>query len=311
MKKQTYAVIGSGALGGLYGAMLARAGHDVHFLLHRDYGHVSTQGLTIESIWGDFHLPNVLAHPSADTIPPVDVTIVALKTTQNHLLVDLLPPPTREGGVVFVLQNGLDVEQQSVEVVGKERVFGGCCFLCSNKIGPGHIRHIDFGKIVFGQYGEISDVMTDKGKRICAELNAAEVDAQFADDLAVVRWRKLMWNIPFNGLSVVLNASTKSLMDNVEACQLSDAIIREVHAAAAACGVEVPDAAIEITLENTRKMKPYDSSMRLDYLNKRPMEVEAILGNPLRVAQTFGHEMPRVEMLYQQLKYLDACNANL
>jgi len=298
-------------LGGLYGAMLARGGHDVHFLLHRDYGHVSTHGLQIESTWGNFHLSSVLAHPSADTIPPVDVTIVALKTTQNHLLVDLLPPPTREGGVVLVLQNGLDVEQQSVDVVGIDRVLGGCCFLCSNKVGPGHIRHIDFGKIVFGKYGKATGPMIEKGQQICRELNEAGVDTQFADDLAVVRWRKLMWNIPFNGLSVVLNASTKSLMDNRDACALSDAIIREVHAAAAACGVEVPEEAIDITLENTRRMKPYDSSMRLDYLNQRPMEVEAILGNPLKVARAFGHAMPRVEMLYQQLQYLDACNADV
>ncbi|TWT83750.1 2-dehydropantoate 2-reductase [Planctomycetes bacterium CA13] len=308
MTKNTYAVIGSGALGGLYGAMLARLGFDVHFLLNSDYDFVKKNGLNVESVWGDFHLSDVNAHASTETMPPCDVTIVGLKTTNNHLLSELLPSPTREGGVILVLQNGLDVELDSAEVVGEGRVFGGCCFLCSNKVGQGHIRHIDYGRIVFGQYGTVNDAMTKVGGQINADFNAAGIDTKFSDDLAVVRWRKLMWNIPFNGLSVALNASTKEIVENDAACQLADDLIREVHAGAAACGVKIPDEAIHITLDHTRKMKPYDSSMRLDFLQRRPMEIESILATPLRAVQKFGYSMPKVEMLYQQLSYLDAKN---
>ncbi len=152
MEKQRYAIIGSGALGGLYGGLLARSGFEVHFLLHSDYEHVSKHGLRIESPLGDFELPNVNAHATAASMPACDVTIVGLKTTRNRLLAELLPAPTRDGGTVLVLQNGLDVEADSVEVVGIDRVLGGCCFLCSNKVGPGHIRHLDYGRIVFGEY---------------------------------------------------------------------------------------------------------------------------------------------------------------
>ena len=98
------------------------------------------------------------------------------------------------------------------------------------------------------------------------------------------RWHKLMWNIPFNGLSVVLDASTKELIDDPDTVALADAIVREVHAAAGTCGFDVPEEAIRKTIDVTRSMVPYDSSMRLDYLNHRPMEVEAIFGNPLREA---------------------------
>ena len=305
MEKQRYAIIGSGALGGLYGGLLARSGFDVHFLLHSDYEHVAEHGLRVESPLGDFELPNVNAHATAESMPACDVTIVGLKTTRNGLLAELLPAPTRDGGTVLVLQNGLDVEADSVEVVGIDRVLGGCCFLCSNKVGPGHIRHLDYGRIVFGEYAVGSREVTPRVQRICDELVSAGIDAQATDDLLLTRWRKLLWNIPFNGLSVSLDASTKELVDDPNSLALVDAIIREVHAAAAACNVEIPEEMIGKTIEVTKSMVPYDSSMRLDYLNRRPMEVESIFGNPLRTAKASGAEMPRVEMLYQQLKFLD------
>lgn len=308
MKKQSYSIIGTGALGGLYGGMLARAGHDVHFLLRSDFEYVQTYGLKVDTIWGDFHLPSVNCHASATTMPACDVTIVALKTTGNGLLADILPYPTRDGGKVLVLQNGLDVEKDTVAVVGPDRVLGGCCFLCSNKVGPGHIKHLDFGRIVFGDYEPKSRGVSQAAKLICEEMVAAGIDCQTSDDLRMVRWRKLMWNIPFNGLSVILNASTKEIVDDPDSEALADQIIREVHAAAGKCGVAIDEEMIHKTMDNTKKMVPYDSSMRLDFLNCRPMEVESIFGNPIRAAQVKGVEMPQVKMLYQQLKFIDARN---
>jgi len=301
--KQSYAILGCGALGGLYGGMLARGGHDVHFLLRSDYEHVVRHGLKVESQWGDFELPSVNAYRDAAALPCCDVTIVALKTTQNHLLGEMLPPPTRDGGVVLVLQNGLDVEADAAAIVGADRVLGGTCFLCSNKVGPGHICHLDFGRIVFGSY---TGPLTDRARRISEEFAAAGIDVQTTDHLLRTRWRKLMWNIPFNGLSVVLDASTKELIDDAHAADLADKIIREVHGAAAAVGVEIDQSMIATTLESTRTMVPYDSSMRVDYQQKRAMEIEAIFGNPLRAAVEVDAKMPRVEMLYQQLKFIQS-----
>ncbi len=308
MSTRRYAIIGSGALGGLYGGMLAKSGFEVHFLLRSDFDHVQTNGLLVESVWGDFHLQHVNCHRSVESLPACDVTIVAIKTTHNQLLPSLLPSSTRNGGTVLVLQNGLNVEADSAAVVGIERVLGGCCFLCSNKIGPGHIRHLDFGRIVFGEYQEGQTGISDRAQAICDDLVAAGIDAQASDDLKMVRWRKLMWNIPFNGLSVVLNATTKEIVEHPESEALADAIIREVYAAAHACGANVPSEMIEKTMQTTRKMVPYDSSMRLDYLNQRPMEVEAIFGNPLRAACQRNAAMPKVEMLYQQLRFIDTMN---
>lgn len=288
--------------------MLAKAGFEVHFLLRSDFEHVSKQGIRVESVLGDFHVPEVHAHASVATMPPCDVTIVGIKTTGNDLLSELLPSPTRNGGVVLVLQNGLDVEEDSAVVVGRDRVLGGCCFLCSNKVGPGHIRHLDYGRIVFGEYEPTEPAISERARRICEDLRTARIDAHLTDDLLLTRWRKLMWNITFNGLSVILDASTKEIMDQPHALALAESVVSEVHRGAASCGAEIPEAAIRETIDHTRKMVPYDSSMRLDYLHRRPMEVESIFGNPLRSAQSHGGLMPRVEMMYRELKFIDERN---
>lgn len=308
MSKRRFAVIGSGALGGLYGAMLARAGFEVHFLLHSDADHVREHGLQIDSKNGDFHLNDVLVYDDASKMPACDVTILGLKTTHNHLLPELLPAATGRDGVVLVLQNGLDVEADTAAVVGPDRVLGGCCFLCSNKVGPGHIHHLDYGRILFGRYSPADQppVGVDEPlQALAADLKSAGIDAQATGDLWRARWRKLMWNIPFNGLSVVLDAATDQLMNNAAATRLAREIMQEVAAGSAACGRPQPEDAIETTMEHTRNMVPYDSSMRLDYKAGRPMELQAILGNPIAAAERAGAAMPKAQMLLDQLRFLE------
>ncbi len=306
-----YCVIGAGAVGGLYGGMLARGGREVHFLLHGDYDHVRSHGLRVDSVRGDFFLPGAALHlhASPESLPPCDVTLVALKTTRNHLLGELLPRPTGGGGVVLCLQNGLQSEADCEAVVGSARVLGGCCFLCSNKVGPGHICHLDYGRIVIGEFTPADQPpagVTARLQSIVNDLQDVGIDAHATDDLWLARWRKLMWNIPFNGLSVVLNASTADLIHDSDATALAEAMMREVEQAAAAAGRHLPEESIEVTLQHTRQMVPYDSSMRLDFLAGREMELEAIFAAPIRVAESFGVTMPRVRMLHQQLRFLEA-----
>lgn len=310
MSNRRYAILGTGALGGFYGARLQRAGLEVHFLLHSDYEHVWQHGLVIESVEGDFTLPQVNAYSDVAKMPPCDVVVIALKTTQNHLLPQLLPPVVKDDGVVVVLQNGLGVEDQVAQIVGSERVIGGLCFLCSNKVGPGHIHHLDYKEIALGEYTPNYEPggITSRLQQITADFESADIPITLAEDLLLARWQKLVWNIPYNGLSVVLDATTDQLMADPHTRNLVEQLMGEVVMGAATAGRTITESIVQKMLEHTVKMKPYRTSMKMDYDACRPLEVETMFGNPLRFAQSAGTNLPQISMLYQQLKFLDARN---
>jgi 2-dehydropantoate 2-reductase len=303
---RSYAILGTGALGGFYGARLQHSGRDVHFLLHSDYEHVREHGLICESKDGDFTLPRVNAYRDVRDMPRCDVVCVCLKTTQNHLLPELLPPVVKNDGIALVMQNGLGNEDGVAEIVGLQRVMGGLCFICSNKVGPGHIRHLDYGLVALGEFPQRG--VSDRMRAIAGDFEHAGISIQLAEDLAIVRWQKLVWNIPYNGLSVILDANTDALMGDPHTRQLIEKIMCEVVLDARACGVAVGDNIVTKMLSDTEKMKPYRTSMKIDFDERRPMEVEAIFGNPLRAAQNAGSTSPLLETLYAQLKFLDAAN---
>ncbi|MFN6162396.1 MAG: putative 2-dehydropantoate 2-reductase [Planctomycetota bacterium] len=306
----SYAILGTGALGGFYGGLMARSGLDVHFLFRSDFDHVVQRGLRVDSKNGDFYLPSVQAYRRVEEMPRVDCVIVGLKSTQNHLLASLLPPLLGEESTVLVLQNGLHVEQATREVVGPGRVAGGCCFLCSNKVGPGHIRHIDYGRILFGPYRGLEDdepgPSQGRLEAVERDLKNAGIECQLTQDLTTARWRKLMWNIPFNGLSVILNASTDVIMGDADSRNLARRISEEVRQTACLCGSAIEPEFVDWVIDHTDEMVPYDSSMRLDFNNGRPIEVEAIYGNAMRHAARHGVQTPLLTPLFQQLKVLAA-----
>ena len=234
-----FSIVGTGAVGGYYGALLQRAGFDVHFLLHSDYDHVRQHGLTIESIHGDFHLPEVNAYKDPADMPRCDTVLVALKTTANEALPSILPHLIKDDGIVLSLQNGLGSEAEIAAVTGADRVLGGLCFLCSNKIGPGHIRHLDYGLVTLGEYrsdGAAAGI-TPRLKVLGAQLRTAGIQIRLEEDLALARWKKLVWNIPFNGLAVVRNVTTDRLGQERQTRALVETMMHEVADASAAWGV--------------------------------------------------------------------------
>lgn len=312
--KRSYAILGTGALGGFYGARLQQAGLEVHFLLNRDYEQVQQHGLVIESPEGNFVLPQVFAYQKVEQMPACDVVAIALKTTQNHLLTDLLPAVVKPGGIVLVLQNGLGIEAEVAEIVKDQVVLGGLCFLCSNKPAPGYIHHVDYGSILLGEYRPHYQPagITENLRQVASDFNRAGIEIQLTDSLLLGRWRKLVWNIPYNGLSVVLNATTHELMSDEHGRFLIGKLMQEVVLGANACLQQlptelqtIPNSFIQHMLDYTLKMKPYRTSMKIDYDEGRPLEVEAMFGNPLRAAQAAGVTLPKIAMLYQQLKFLD------
>jgi len=301
-----FAVIGTGAIGGYYGGLLARAGHAVHFLLRSDYAHVRDNGLRVDSVNGNLYLESVNAYASAEKMPRCDVVIVALKATANDILPEVLTHVVHDNSVVVLLQNGLGGEEFIHTIVPRNSIIGGLCFICSNKIGSGHINHLDYGSMTLGQY---SPDGTPTGAASAMEqleeiFQQAGIDTFLVDDLLLARWKKLVWNIPFNGLSVMHSAMTDILVTDPSIREQADELMREVARGAAAFGRDIPDTFIEKMLTMTETMKPYKPSMLLDYESGRKMEVEAIYGEPWRRAKEKGCRLLRIEEMYRELKEL-------
>jgi 2-dehydropantoate 2-reductase len=204
MDKLTYAVVGTGAIGGYYGTKLARAGHDVHFLLHSDYDYVRQHGLKVSSCDGDFMLPSVQVYSDTHAMPKADVVLVGLKSTNQHLLRTLLPPLLKADTVVVLIQNGIGLEADVQSWFPGLWLAAGLAFICSAKTEPGHIRHQCYGSINLGNYS-----CPDK-KRIDAILSdfiESDIDAHEVE-YAEARWKKAVWNMPFNGMPVALHTQT-------------------------------------------------------------------------------------------------------
>lgn len=215
-----YGVIGTGAIGGYYGARLVCAGEDVHFLLHSDYEYVKEHGLKVRSVRGDFELPRVNAYRSTADMPACDVVLVCLKSTSNGLLRELLPPLLHKDTIVLMIQNGLGLEADLQEVFPELQIAGGLAFICSNKTGSGEIAHLDYGGLNIGSYScrDLSRL-----EEVAAVFNRADIQAKVLD-LELARWMKLVWNVPYNGLTVVLNTTTDHLMTH----PVSEGLIRDL-----------------------------------------------------------------------------------
>jgi len=297
------AVIGSGAVGCYYGGMLTHAGHDVHFLMRSDLNAVQKNGLTIFTKGEEIKLSPVKAYESTEEIGPVDLVIIALKTSANAAMEKLLPPLIGPETALLTLQNGLGNEEFLAERWGAERVMGALCFVCINRKEPGVIHHLDHGSISIGEYNR---PVSQRVKTVVAAIKAAGVESRAVEMLAQERWRKLLWNIPFNGLSVAARANVAEVLADESLRTLSRSLMNEALDAARLLGHTIPDDFADHQINRSYSMGDYKASSMIDFEMGRPVEVEAIWGEPLRQGIKAGASMPRLEALYAIIKHLDS-----
>ena len=297
---QRVAIVGSGAIGLYYGGRLAAAGEDVCFLLRSDYETVSREGLEVTSVHGDFKLPTVQACRTAHEIGPVDLVIVAWKATANDQFATVLPPLLHRETQILTLQNGLGNCEQLAEIVGPQRVMGGLCFVCINRTSPGHISHSAGGKMNLGEWRP-----DGLGRAAVLEkrFQAAGIHAVAVAELEKSQWEKLVWNIPFNGLSIAEGGVTT---DVLLASKATEAAIRslmtEVIAAARALGHDLADGLADYNIDRTRPMGAYRTSSMIDFTAGREVEVGPIWEEPLRRAVAVGLAMPHTAELLQRIR---------
>ncbi len=302
MTFEKIAIVGSGAVGLYYGGMLARSGKDVHFLLRSDFEAVQKDGIRLLLPDEEVHLDNVNAHRSAGSIGPADLILVCLKTTANEAIPTLLPPLLGDATAILTLQNGLGNEPLLAERFGEERVMGGLCFICLNRVGAGVVRNFFPGSLTLGEH---SGPPGERARTVCDLFRAAGIDCHLSANLLETRWRKLVWNVPFNGLTIAAGGiDTQRILSDEFLTGEVKALMIEVQRTAAALGIAIEDQFLENQIEITRPMGPYRPSSLVDFLDKRPVEIQSIWEHPLRDAERLGVPSPRLRLLHALLRAL-------
>jgi 2-dehydropantoate 2-reductase len=293
------AIVGAGAIGCYYGGKLAQFGRDVHFLLRSDYEIVRKRGLRIRSKGGNVHIPKVNGYRSSEEIGLCDVVIIAVKTTANGEIPLLVRPLVGEKTMILTLQNGLGNEEFLAGHFGAERILGGLCFICLNRVAPGLIQLQDNGRLAIGKFNGFP---TPRLHDLAWEFKRCGVVTSVVADLALEHWRKLVWNIPFNGLAVAAGGlHTREILADDRLRLRALALMDETIAIANACGQRLPTAVALEQMKRTETMGAFRPSTLIDHLAGRPLEIDAIWGKPLRRAREHGIAAPELERLHAEL----------
>jgi len=297
-------ILGSGSIGTYYGAKLAHGGSDIHFLIRGDLEEVRRAGIFVRGEGENFRVTKINCSNSTQEIGPCDLVIVAVKATSNSEILELIPPLLHETTMLLILQNGLGNEDLFAQHFGAERVLGGLCVIAVDRHSKTEVERYAYGEVILGEFGRAPQPRTHE---VAAEFTRAGVKCRVTDNLTRERWRKLIWNIPFNGLSIVAGGiDTAAIVGDKHFRELTLGLMNEIIVAANTLGFALEPEAWRKHIERTERMSAgYKPSTLPDWEAGKPLEIEAIWGEPVRRARAAGAEMPRTEMIYELLKQMD------
>jgi 2-dehydropantoate 2-reductase len=221
----------------------------------------------------------------------------------------LIQPCISDKTRILALMNGLGVEEHFADWFGPERIFGGLAFTCINRGEPGRVHHLAYGPLTIGHFQNNPSEL-----HIAESLwSGSKVKIIMAPSLLRARWEKLGWNIPFNGLAVTAAGITTDLIvGNPDlrkaAGTLMEEVVRAGNADLAACFEHVRidgQTLVERMFKLTDSMGPYKPSTLIDFLEGRPMEVEAMFGEPLKRADSLGVSTPQLALLTALMRKLN------
>ncbi|OAI07402.1 2-dehydropantoate 2-reductase [Methylomonas methanica] len=304
-------IVGAGAIGGFYGGLLAKAGADVSVVCRSDYHVVQQQGYRIESHALDSwqFTPSQILRDAADYNDQADYLILCSKVTPDIDRVALIRDAVAPHTAIVLIQNGVEIEQELQQAFPNNLLISGLAFICCNRLAPGEISHLAYGKLILGN---LSDGHEPKALYLRDLFLRAGIECEISDDIIASRWQKCVWNAPFNPLSVLSGGlATQAILQNQE--NFVRRVMQEVCSIAEACGHPLPANIVENHIALTRDMPPYKTSMLLDFERGHTMETEAILGNAVRAAQRQGVDCPCLQSLYvlMQLRELQIRSSSL
>ena len=295
--------MGAGAVGGYFGARLAAAGHEVHFVARGDHlAALRRQGLRVTSPLGDLEMPTVPATDDPAAIGPVEGVLFTVKSQDTESAATRIKPLLDEETFVVSLQNGIHNERVLAEVVGEARVLSGVAYIEAVIAEPGCIEHRSpFAKLVVG---EPSAQASERAKTFVHLCENAGIDASSSDSIESVLWTKWLFICAFSGVTALTRKSIGAVLDDPDTTELYRRAMQEVADLAEAEGVDLPEGIVEERLEFSHKqLKPeMRSSLQGDLERGKPLELDALNGYVHRLGRELEVPTPVNSFIYAALK---------
>lgn len=298
-------IVGAGAIGSFYGAILKRAGCRVSVVARSDYDAIQASGINIDSPLGDLSFqPDRVYRDTEQAAEDPDYLILCVKVIPGIDRAALVKPWMGEKTCLVLIENGLDIEPEIAEAFPDNPLVSCLAFVAASRTGPGVVRHHSHGRLVLGNFPTGTDSHCEQ---LADLLGKGGIRAVASDEIVGERWRKCLWNTAFNPLSVLAQgADTGTILETEGGEELVRALMTEVMAVAAADGYPMPADLVEKNIAGTRQMPPYKNSMALDYLNGRPLELDAVLGNVVKKARQHSVPVPRLATILAALRMREA-----
>lgn len=309
------AIVGMGAIGTYLASKLFENGNDIHCLHRSDFYHVKNNGINVTENNVTKKLnPNV--YIDACQMPKCDIVFVTLKTTENSILPNILPILMNKNSSVVILQNGIGSEEELSKYIKSASIIGATTTLKVLKTGPGSVKHIGFKLIEIAQYFD-DDKKTGNSEncvKISKILNSSGLICNILDHLPTMRWKKLVSNIPAGALQIILNSKMKDLVKNKNSFDLLCDLSKEVIQASIKCNSYLSESYLKNRIDvfhEIENLPPYFNSIKEDFDLKKPLEIESIYANAIKIAEKNKASMPLTKAVYNQILFLVCKSYNL
>lgn len=297
------AVMGSGAVGGYFGAKLAAAGHQVAFIARgKHLTALQGSGLLVNSPNGDLAVRQAQFTDAPQQVGNVDLVLLCVKSYDTETAAEAIKPMVSDKTTILSLQNGIDNPQKLARVYGADRILPAVVYVGAEVSAPGVITHSTGGRIIFGQ---MDGAVGDAAKALAQTLTAAGIPCEASNEIGKVQWTKLLWNAPFCAISCLARANTKQIVESASLTKLALDCMAEVQAAARTQAVELARQVFDSTIEFSKTLGNFKPSMLQDLEANKPLEYEAFNGIVVKLLEAAGEPAPINKTFYATLKFLD------
>jgi len=295
-------VVGTGAVGGYFGARLAAAGEEVAFIARGSHLEaMRKEGLKVKSIQGDLHI-RARFTSDLEEVGPVDLVLFCVKSYDTEDAAAKLTPLIGAQTAILSLQNGIDNPDKIAARWGQARTLAAVVYLGAVVAGPGRLEHRAGGRIVLG---DLSGQTDGTAKRVEQLLSGAQIPCAVSGEIRKAMWTKLVWNAPFCALSCLARANVKEILESDSLRKLAADCMEEVREAARSTGIELAASIIDETFAFSKTLGDFKPSMLQDLEARKPLEYDAFNGIVVRLLTKAGQPAPINQSFYALLQHLD------